>query len=381
MEEDKGLKSLLKRQEAGEISICLTDESQKIVVVEREIFLAMGAQHTKNDQEVDMRYVEGCADIYDCHSSMWSKVTGVGRAKGQEARVRESYQGGLCAPAMYPLVKDHKPPGPDGIPKTRPVVGGNVGYAVGLTEQIADVLEPVWHSLKGKAGVISTDDMLGRFEVLKAWMREKGAKLRRREQVTPETQEPGDLCLIATDVEALFPSLEAGESGRICKEVIENGDLDFEEIDLPEALLYLRMNRTLLDKQDLEQLEDYLPVRKFQGGKEPGMTGGRVRGPNKVGQVQEKDEKWEHKCPPTGAAWRKKIVGMMAQVGVQVAFRHYCYTFGGRLYHQLRGGPIGDRLTMIVALLVMEHLWREFRKIVEASGREVTDEDREIFMS
>ena len=35
---------------------------------------------------------------------------------------------------------------------------------------------------------------------------------------------------------------------------------------------------------------------------------------------------------------------------------------------------------MIVALLVMEHLWKQFKKIIEASGREATEEDREIFM-
>ena len=134
MEEDNGLKSLLKRQEDGEISICLTDKSQKIVVVQREVFLAMGTKHTKDDQEVDIGYVEWCADVMDCHSSVWSKVTGVGTARGQKARVRESYQGGLFAPAEYLLVKDHKPLGPDGFQKTRPVVGGNVGYAVGLTE-------------------------------------------------------------------------------------------------------------------------------------------------------------------------------------------------------------------------------------------------------
>ena len=36
---------------------------------------------------------------------------------------------------------------------------------------------------------------------------------------------------------------------------------------------------------------------------------------------------------------------------------------------------------MIVTLLIMEHLWMEFRRIIEASGREVTEKDREMFKS
>ena len=58
---------------------------------------------------------------------------------------------------------------------------------------------------------------------------------------------------------------------------------------------------------------------------------------------------------------------MMVQIGVQISFTCYCYTFGGEIFHQKKGGPIGDRLTMAVALLVMEYLWRRLREIVDKS--------------
>ena len=133
--------------------------------------------------------------------------------------------------------------------------------------------------------------------------------------------------------------MKAASSGRMVKELINEGDLDFEGVDVAKALLYLQMNRDKLAQKDLKELGDYLPERKYQGSKEPGMAGPRVRWPRKVGEVSEKEDNWIHKSQPRGASWRRKIVGMMAQVGIQVAFQNYCYTFGGKLYHQLKGDP------------------------------------------
>ena len=61
--------------------------------------------------------------------------------------------------------------------------------------------------------------------------------------MTSKNQNPDNICLIATDVKALFPSLEAGESERICKIMIKDGDMSFKGINLAETLLYLRLNK------------------------------------------------------------------------------------------------------------------------------------------
>ena len=67
------------------------------------------------------------------------------------------------------------------------------------------------------------------------------------------------------------------------------GEMKFEGVNLQEALLYLRLNQQYLDKEDLEALEPFLPVRK-RTGKEPQMTGPRVRGARKIGELSEKEE-------------------------------------------------------------------------------------------
>ena len=155
--------------------------------------------------------------------------------------------------------------------------------------------------------------------------------------MSPGNHVAKDICLVATDVEALFPSLEAGETGRICKQMIRDGELKLEGINWQEALLYLHLNQGYLDREDLAELEPYLPVRKRKG-KEPQMTGPRVRGAKKVGELSEKEEQWTHRPPPSNESLRRLIMGMMVQIGVQAAFTCYCYTFGGEIFQQKKGG-------------------------------------------
>ena len=51
---------------------------------------------------------------------------------------------------------------------------------------------------------------------------------------------------------------------------------------------------------------------------------------------------------------RKKIIGKVLEVAVRTTFRNHIYMYGNKLYRQLKGGPIGLRLTGVVARLVMD---------------------------
>ena len=88
----------MKRQNEGEINVCLTDKSSNWAVMERDIYLELGKAHTDKDEMVDREYMMKCADILDGHSSCWVKMTGQSDHWGQQRRVRESYMGGECAP-------------------------------------------------------------------------------------------------------------------------------------------------------------------------------------------------------------------------------------------------------------------------------------------
>ena len=55
---------------------------------------------------------------------------------------------------------------------------------------------------------------------------------------------------------------------------------------------------------------------------------------------------------------KRKLIGAAIEISIKFIFRNFTYTFGGRTYVQLEGGPIGARITMCVARLVLQH-WRE----------------------
>ena len=48
------------------------------------------------------------------------------------------------------------------------------------------------------------------------------------------------------------------------------------------------------------------------------------------------------------------MLGLAMERAVIFFFNHFTYTFGGEIYLQTSGGPIGARLTMVVARLVMQ---------------------------
>ena len=55
---------------------------------------------------------------------------------------------------------------------------------------------------------------------------------------------------------------------------------------------------------------------------------------------------------------KRDLFGIMVEIGIRVLWSHFCYTFGGKIYHQQEGGPIGARITMAASRLRMQD-WAE----------------------
>ena len=60
-------------------------------------------------------------------------------------------------------------------------------------------------------------------------------------------------------------------------------------------------------------------------------------------------------------------MGLAMETAVVFIFRNFCYTFGGKKFVQLSGGPIGARITMAVARLVMQNWKDKYNQILKAS--------------
>ena len=63
----------------------------------------------------------------------------------------------------------------------------------------------------------------------------------------------------------------------------------------------------------------------------------------------------------------KRLIGIGLGLVVKFIFENFVYTFGGKYFLQLKGAPIGNRISMCAGNLTMEE-WREkFIEILKAS--------------
>ena len=65
---------------------------------------------------------------------------------------------------------------------------------------------------------------------------------------------------------------------------------------------------------------------------------------------------------------RRQIIGRVAEIGTRVIFENFCYRFGWEAYHQQGGGPIGARITMCAAKMVMQHWADRYHGILITAG-------------
>ena len=192
----------------------------------------MGEVHISKDREVHMHDVENMARLHDNHMSMIIKILRVGQSHGHKGRFRESYLGGQNPSVMYLLIKDHKPKDSKGLYKTRPVVAANTSYNVGLSETISVILESLYNDLDERAGAISTDDMLARINLVSEEVKKAGGTFAKKGAPEEKAYGKGRCFVHATDVEALFPSLESKTSARICREEIKRSKLDVQIFEI-----------------------------------------------------------------------------------------------------------------------------------------------------
>ena len=159
----------------------------------------------------------------------------------------------------------------------------------------------------------------------------------------------------------LFPSLKASESGKVVRgatiSIIEETDFNVEGLDYKEMAKYIRMN--LSDKEISERnLMRLMPVRKFRKGRMPGMTGSAAL------KKTDEDEKFIYSNVELSKGEKTNIFATCLEIAVSFMFKNHVYSFGGENYLQTDSGPIGLRITMAVARLVMGEWGQRMRNIL-----------------
>ena len=350
----RGLVKLRKRIKELEIVILLTDKSGKLAVTTMESYLKMGAVHIQGDREVTVETSRDTQRKLNGHMSMWLKISGMGENWQHYDRMRETTINQSCSVAPLSLmVKDHKPCAIDELPKTRPVVSGSEGMDVHFGNIVSEHLEAIAEARKTTIDVISTEDFINRIEGYNDEIERYG------ETTKEEAEEKGNtdmyrkrVAIVGADAKCLYPSCEGKHSGRCVREAAMKSQLKVEGWNYIEAARYVAIGYDKFETREFG-LDRVVPKRRFHKGRNPGVTGVEP-----LSGYIEDEEKWIFPRVEPTELEKRKLVAACLDIAVREAFSLHLYQFGGRIYHQKDGGPIGMRLAGAAAKIVMGE-WSE----------------------
>ena len=83
------------------------------------------------------------------------------------------------------------------------------------------------------------------------------------------------------------------------------------------------------------------------------------------------EKQWAYPRRQPDEQQEREIIGRVAEIGLRIIFEHFTYRFGGEYYKQMKGGPIGARVTMAASRLVMQSWSEAYKEILTNSGLEV----------
>ena len=425
MREIKGLKSLKKRVKEGEIVILPTDKTGLFTVMSRDTYLACGLSHTKGDRQVDWDDLKLAQSELNGHTSMMIKIFNIGRTWEHTHRIRESMLGETMATCPLSLLyKDHKgwASHMGTCPPTRPVVSGNMGMNIHLSEVVSDLIEPLVDKYMGGRESISTEDMIAKFMGLNednkewtAWKYYDGLEyegymgcstcvgkwtnvfsvdepelcqcvwavttcitrvtarwlkqyrrvrweedmlwdpLDEERTLTSTEVLPEDLqdyqspmVVMGFDVVSLYPNLDTSKVGYRVKQAVLESNISWEGVNYMEACRYIALNWTE-ERCRSSKLRKILPWRRKNHGSRPGVRGVGPKGPE-VGD----NEQWIFPKVVLSKEDKLEIIGTVLDIATTAMFSHHYYSFGGRNYKQMGGGPTGLRGTCAIARLMMQ---------------------------
>ena len=347
-----GLKSLQKRIKEGDLVVLQTDKTGSFAACSPQAYRDMGLEHVGNHKEISWDKAAATQRTLNGHTSMWIKMAGLGQELGQVDRMRETFLNkSVQVPPMYLLLKDQKKVPEGSLPKTRPVVSGCKGMNLHLNDIVSDILEPLARNMEGNEEFISTEDALAFVDALNNDFKNKEL-----------TKAQVEAVLTASDAEALYPSLDAYECAKVVREEVAKMDFNMDGFNWKEMARYLAMTS---EGWQWRQwcVRDLIPWRRYSKGPSPGITGS---GP--LGKDIEDENKWIFPDRDPGPVQLRLLLAACLGIAVETIFRLHTYRFGGSLWEQVSGGPIGLRVTAVVAKIRMIRWMRELKDTLTTNG-------------
>ena len=145
---------------------------------------------------------------------------------------------------------------------------------------------------------------------------------------------------------------------------MRESELKFEGVDYLWAGKYIAMTCALAEIEE-SRLTDIVPKRKHRKGTRPGITTKETVAKKKEGEEEEIATKWVFGRTDFNEEEKRSLLAKVIEVAVRTTFKNHLYQFEGRMRVQACGGPIGLRLTGVVARVIMDYWARKFRKLVD----------------
>jgi len=229
----------------------------------------------------------------------------------------------LVPPPLRSLRKDHKKVSEDLLsfgPPSRPVGNGNNAPDTQLSWMLATICQRAADSWNSPSECVSTEDMLSSIDL---------------ENTDP--LKPSGQVLISLDAVALYPSLEAEETSKVCAEMISRSGLWVETIDWEELGLYIS-----LTSGEEEFSQEIIPQRRYRSGAKPQITTYEVL----LGPLPRDKNKSKFLPPDRYPTQQEKndLLSTLLHTAIKTLMTHHTYSWKGEVRLQKKGGPNGDKL-------------------------------------
>ena len=123
------------------------------------------------------------------------------------------------------------------------------------------------------------------------------------------------------------------------KEAVLESKIKWQEIDYLEGPRYILLNWSE-EKCRSSGLWRVLPKRRYSRGTRPGLKGVGPQGGTRGDQ-----EQWVFPHVRLRPHEKALLVATVVEMATEAMFQHHFYNFGGRMFQQMEGGPIGLRGT------------------------------------
>ena len=130
-------------------------------------------------------------------------------------------------------------------------------------------------------------------------------------------------------------------------------------VDYKWAGLYVALNSTQ-QEVNRDEMDSLVPVRRFNNGPRPGISN--------ASKTSSNSWRWTRSPDTFSEEEKRKLLGKVVEIATVTTFTTHFYQWGGRLYRQTKGGPIGLAATGTIAKLAMENWMSKFLEVITKAG-------------